>query len=53
MATQCSKCGRDVNTLAKRRHRCVKVKLKVDPIGSQLVFDCRGRFRKPFTSLGE
>lgn len=29
MATNCVKCGRDVDTLAKRRHRCVKVKVKV------------------------
>ena len=29
MATNCVKCGREVDTLAKRRHRCVKVKVKV------------------------
>ena len=32
MATSCSKCGRTVDTLAKRRHRCVKVKMKVKEI---------------------
>ncbi len=47
MATQCSKCGRDVNTLAKRRHRCVKVKQKVVPTGSQLVFGYAGVYSAP------
>ena len=53
MATTCSKCGRDVDTLAKRRHRCVKVKVKVVTPGNQFVFDCVGRSRKPFNSFGE
>ena len=29
MATHCVNCGKDVDTLAKRRHRCVNVKVKV------------------------
>ena len=35
MATNCVNCGKDVDTLAKRRHRCVKVKVKVDDTTEQ------------------
>ncbi len=54
MATHCIKCGREVDTLAKRRHSCVKVKVNVFVNSHrQLVFDCLGRSRKPFNRNGE
>lgn len=36
----CSKCGKEVDTLAKRRHRCVKVKVKVVDFTNQTNFVC-------------
>lgn len=45
MAVFCEKCGKEVDTLAKRRHRCRKKKPDIDLSGIQTVF--LWKFAKP------